>query len=86
MLGIAGTRQVVRSTRAAVPGGSTRGRLSVMPPPVTEPRAFSSLKDLIALATEKRDIKLKSDLEALVRPIRVAPGRFELAARATLTT
>jgi DNA polymerase III subunit gamma/tau len=45
----------------------------------TETRAFSSFKDLIALAVEKRDIKLKSDLESLVRPIRVAPGQFELA-------
>ncbi|MFO1131524.1 MAG: DNA polymerase III subunit gamma/tau [Hyphomicrobiales bacterium] len=45
----------------------------------SETRAFSSLKDLIALATEKRDIKLKTDLETLIRPIRVAPGQFELA-------
>jgi DNA polymerase-3 subunit gamma/tau len=42
-------------------------------------RAFSSFADLLALAAEKRDIKLKSDLESLVRPIRVAPGQFELA-------
>ena len=34
---------------------------------------------MLALATEKRDIKLKSDLESLIRPIRVAPGQFELA-------
>ncbi|WP_373502379.1 DNA polymerase III subunit gamma/tau [Aestuariivirga sp.] len=47
--------------------------------PVEPPRAFSSLQDLLALAAEKRDIKLKSDLESLVRPIRVAPGPFELA-------
>ena len=45
----------------------------------TETRAFASFRDLLALATEKRDIKLKSDLESLVRPIRVAPGQFELA-------
>ena len=50
-----------------------------MPAAPTETRAFSSLKDLLALATEKRDIKLKSDLESLVRPIRVAPGQFEMA-------
>jgi DNA polymerase-3 subunit gamma/tau len=52
----------------------------VMPqsgPPET--RAFSSFKDLIALAADKRDIRLKSDLENLVRPIRVAPGRLEIA-------
>jgi DNA polymerase-3 subunit gamma/tau len=47
--------------------------------PPTETRAFSRLADLIALATEKRDIKLKTDLESLIRPIRVAPGQFELA-------
>jgi DNA polymerase-3 subunit gamma/tau len=49
------------------------------PPVQSETRAFSSLKDLIALAADKRDIKLKSDLENLVRPIRVAPGQFEIA-------
>lgn len=52
---------------------------AVMPQAPTETRAFSSLKDLIALATEKRDIKLKTDLESLIRPIRIAPGQFELA-------
>ncbi len=48
-------------------------------PVQTETRAFSSFADIIALAVEKRDIKLKSDLEALVRPIRVSTGQFELA-------
>jgi DNA polymerase-3 subunit gamma/tau len=44
-----------------------------------EPRALSTFKDIIALVAEKRDIKLKSDLERSVRPIRVAPGQVELA-------
>lgn len=52
---------------------------AMMPAAPTETRAFSSLKDLIAIATEKRDIKLKTDLESLIRPIRIAPGQFELA-------
>ena len=53
---------------------------SPSPQPVqTETRAFSSLQDLLQLAQEKRDIKLKSDLESLVRPIRVAPGQLEIA-------
>ena len=52
---------------------------AAMPAAPTETRAFSSLKDLIAIATEKRDIKLKTDLESLIRPIRVAPGQFEIA-------
>ena len=48
-------------------------------PAQTEMRSFASLADLLALATEKRDIRLKSDLETLIRPIRVAPGQFEIA-------
>jgi DNA polymerase-3 subunit gamma/tau len=50
-----------------------------LPPPQTETRAFANFHDLVALAAEKRDIRLKSDLENLVRPIRVSPGRFEMA-------
>jgi DNA polymerase-3 subunit gamma/tau len=43
------------------------------------PRAFSSFADILALAAEKRDIRLKADLERLVRPIRVSAGQFEMA-------
>jgi DNA polymerase-3 subunit gamma/tau len=49
------------------------------PPAPAEPRAILSFKDVVALVAEKRDIKLKSDLERNVRPIRVAPGQIELA-------
>ncbi len=49
------------------------------PPTSSETRAFASFKDILALAAEKRDIKLKGDLERLVRPIRVSPGQIELA-------
>jgi DNA polymerase-3 subunit gamma/tau len=45
----------------------------------TETRAFSSFADIIALVVEKRDVKLKGDLERFVRPIRVAAGQIELA-------
>jgi DNA polymerase III subunit gamma/tau len=45
----------------------------------TETRAFSSFTDIIALVVEKRDVKLKGDLERFVRPIRVAAGQIELA-------
>ena len=48
-------------------------------PPPAEPRSLSSFSGILALVTEKRDVKLKGDLERLVRPIRVAPGRIELA-------
>lgn len=49
------------------------------PAPPGETRAFSTFRDILALAAEKRDIKLKTELERLVRPIRVSPGQIELA-------
>ena len=72
------------------PQMETNGALAVKPvpvtpsppPPVGETRAFTSFNDILALAAEKRDIKLKNDLERLVRPIRISPGQFELALEA----
>jgi len=48
-------------------------------PSLPHNRPVASFRDVVALAAEKRDIKLKGDLERLVRPIRVAPGQIELA-------
>ena len=75
-------RELLRNTSDAP--AESQSNLAVkpqasMPAAPTETRAFSSLKDLIAIATEKRDIRLKTDLETLIRPIRVAPGQFEIA-------
>ena len=84
-------RVVPISARELLRGGGetpaeSQAALAVRPQPAApaQPsgpatRAYSSFQDLLALAAEKRDIKLKSDLESLVRPIRVAPGQFELA-------
>ena len=56
------------------------------PPP---PMSLTRFEQVVALANEKRDIKLKADLERFVRPISVADGKIELAlepnAPATLT-
>jgi DNA polymerase-3 subunit gamma/tau len=52
------------------------------PPPSEgkpETRPLASFRDIVALAGERRDIKLKQQLETLVRPIRVAPGQIEVA-------
>jgi DNA polymerase-3 subunit gamma/tau len=73
--------QLLRRDR---PAAESTGALAVKAAPMPQPeqgetRAFSSFKDILALAAEKRDIKLKSDLERLVRPIRISPGQFELA-------
>ena len=83
-------RVVPISARELLRGGGAdasseaQAALAVKPSPSPQPvqtgtRAFSSLQDLLQLAQEKRDIKLKSDLESLVRPIRVAPGQLEIA-------
>ena len=63
-----------------------RSNLAVAPakidPPsenMAAPRAFKNFADIIALATERRDIKLKSDLETYVRPIAVSEGKVEIA-------
>ncbi|MDE2444758.1 MAG: DNA polymerase III subunit gamma/tau [Alphaproteobacteria bacterium] len=52
---------------------------NVPPPPPTTPQAFKSFAEIIGLATERRDIKLKTDLETFVRPIAVSDGKVELA-------
>jgi len=52
------------------------------PPPSDgkpETRPVASFRDIVALAGERRDIKLKQQLETLVRPIKVAPGQIEIA-------
>jgi DNA polymerase III subunit gamma/tau len=71
-------------SRREAPAPETVGSLAikadVQPPQTpTETRAFSAFADVIALVVEKRDVKLKGDLERFVRPIRVRPGQVELA-------
>jgi DNA polymerase-3 subunit gamma/tau len=75
---------MAQSLRRDVPATESVGSLAVKPEIVTqqtptETRAFSSFADIIALVVEKRDVKLKGDLELFVRPIRVAAGQIELA-------
>ncbi len=50
---------------------------------------LTRFEQIVALANDKRDVKLKTELERFVRPISVADGKIELAlepgAPATLT-
>ncbi len=48
-------------------------------PPPSEPAALSSFADIVALAGERRDIRLKTELEAQIRLVSFAPGRLEIA-------
>lgn len=56
-----------------------------MPMPAAAPRAalpgaqIATLEDLVALASQHRDITLKLALERDVRPVRFEPGRIEFA-------
>jgi DNA polymerase-3 subunit gamma/tau len=54
-------------------------QVSAPPEDAMVPRAFNSFMDIVSLATEKRDVKLKSELERFVRPVRVAHGKIEVA-------
>jgi DNA polymerase III subunit gamma/tau len=63
--------------------GGAQAALKPAEPPLAETpptvMQFKSFDQIIALANEKRDIKLKNDLERYVRPISVGDGKIELA-------
>ena len=81
---------VSEMTRHSAPDAGPRAQGSLAPraqlaesgAPPEPPRVYAGFKDVIALVTERRDVKLKSDLERLVRPIRVSAGQIELALEA----
>jgi DNA polymerase-3 subunit gamma/tau len=75
---------MAQPAKRELPVAESVGSLALKPeaaPPQTptETRVFANFADIIALVVEKRDVKLKGDLERFVRPIRVAPGQIELA-------
>ena len=68
----------------AVAAGGSRRRRRRRRPAAARPQArraarLESFADLVALAGEKRDLKLKHALETAVRPIRFERGRIEMA-------
>jgi DNA polymerase-3 subunit gamma/tau len=73
-------------SRMAAGGGMRQPRNDPVPAPVAPLRAraadlprLEAFADLISLAGEKRELKLKHALETTVRPIRFEPGRIEMA-------
>ena len=40
---------------------------------------MASLKDIVALAREHREVKLATQIQEHVRPVSIAPGRLEMA-------
>jgi DNA polymerase III subunit gamma/tau len=63
-----------------------REQVSTSAPPPVAMAPFSSFEDIVKYVREKRDIKFVGDLERYVRPIKVAPGRFEIALEADAPT
>jgi DNA polymerase-3 subunit gamma/tau len=80
-------------SRAEAPRGAPRAALAVAAPrsepnaraaDASEPaQALKTFEDLIALATEKRDISLKSALERDVRLVRFEDGKLEIGLEAS---
>ncbi|NMD06387.1 MAG: DNA polymerase III subunit gamma/tau, partial [Phyllobacteriaceae bacterium] len=75
--------QPLRSDQTPAPQGSLAPALSPAPqvPPTTHaaPTSFSDFAGLVKMVAERRDVKLKGELERFVRPISVAEGRVEFA-------
>jgi DNA polymerase-3 subunit gamma/tau len=76
------------SSSAAEPNSSPalEGQLALEPAPLrpqSPPRAsgavFQHFRDVVRLVGERRDVKLKAELERHVRPVRVAPGTIEIS-------
>ena len=74
----AGTRRrAARRAASSVAGRSTRSRASSMPQPESPALAIGSFEELVALATDKRDLQIKAALERDVRlvALRGRPAR-----------
>ena len=77
----------IAPTQVANGPAAVNGPLAIKPEEIrsqsdrgdTQRPSFASFREIVAFVGEKRDIKLKNQLETQVRPIRVAPGQIELA-------
>ena len=83
-------RPASRLEREVPPPPVEDGQLAVAAEPVehkpverAETRPFAHLRDITAYVGEKRDIKLKNQIETFMRPIRVSPGQIEVALEAS---
>jgi DNA polymerase-3 subunit gamma/tau len=69
---------------ASSPLLETQGALAIERSPAdqtlkAEAQAFPHFRDVVAFIADKRDIKLKDDLERYVRPVRLGKGSIEIA-------
>jgi len=68
------------STRGAETMAATAPDFSAEPPEQSASAAanFSHFRDIIRVASERRDLRLKTQLETFVRPVRVRPGQVDI--------
>jgi DNA polymerase-3 subunit gamma/tau len=64
--------------QSAAPAVERHGHAEDRPGTTGPQSRLTSFVDIVALAGERRDIKLKNELERSVRPVRVGPGRIEI--------
>ena len=70
------TRAPIAEARVVSQAKPVHAEGSQAAPPTASIKTFA---DIVAMATEKRDIKFKSDLERHIRPISVSDGKIEIA-------
>ena len=88
-------RREVSPTSGGGVSGRTSGLAAAVQPAPASPLppaqqaasvALSKFADIIALAGERRDIKLKNELERFIRPISMTDGKLELALESGAST
>ena len=68
--------------QSVLPAAEPQGKGEDTPQSSGSGPLLASFADIVALAGDRRDIKLKTELERCVRPVRVAPGRLEIGLEA----
>lgn len=74
-----GSTAVLRSVPNPDPQDMPVGRVETRPTEVPKPLvSVNSISDIVNLASEKRDVKIKALVRTFVRPVRVEPGRLDV--------
>ncbi|ARQ08234.1 DNA polymerase III subunit gamma/tau [Rhizobium etli] len=71
---------MLRAVPSSQPETTPVGRIEAKPAEAPKPLVkVNSVSDIVNLATEKRDAKLKAMVRNFVRPVRIEPGRLDVS-------
>ncbi|PDS80858.1 DNA polymerase III subunit gamma/tau [Rhizobium sp. L43] len=71
---------MLRAVPSSQPETMAVGRIEAKPAEAPKPLVrVNSVSDIVNLATEKRDAKLKAMVRTFVRPVRIEPGRLDVS-------